>query len=101
MGHIELATPVSHIWFLRSIPSRISLVLGISTSDVEKVIYFAGYIVTKVIEIEKQRVLKELDAEYKTKVKSANDEKTKTKLKRTFCGYEKRDRRYKRRSRFR
>ena len=84
MGHIELATPVSHIWFLRSIPSRISLVLGISTSDVEKVIYFAGYIVTKVIEIEKQRVLKELDAEYKTKVKSANDEKTKTKLKELF-----------------
>ncbi|MBL7045326.1 MAG: DNA-directed RNA polymerase subunit beta' [Parcubacteria group bacterium] len=84
MGHIELATPVSHIWFLRSIPSRISLVLGISASDVEKVIYFAGYIVTKVVEDEKARVLKELDTEYKTKVKSANDEKTKTKLKELF-----------------
>ncbi len=84
MGHIELSTPVSHIWFLRSIPSRISLVLGISASDVEKVIYFAGYIITKVIENEKQRVLKELDTEYKTKVKSANDDKTKTKLKEMF-----------------
>jgi DNA-directed RNA polymerase subunit beta' len=84
MGHIELATPVSHIWFLRSIPSRISLMLGISASDVEKVIYFAGYIVTKVIESEKARVLKELDTEYKTKVKAANDEKTKTKLKELF-----------------
>ena len=84
MGHIELATPVSHIWFLRSIPSRISLILGISASDVEKVIYFAGYIVTKVIEDEKTRVLKELDTEYKTKTKTANDEKTKTKLKELF-----------------
>ena len=84
MGHIELSSPVSHIWFLRSIPSRISLILGISASDVEKVIYFAGYIVTKVIESEKLRVLKELDAEYKTKTKAVNDEKTKTKLKELF-----------------
>ena len=84
MGHIELSTPVSHIWFLRSIPSRISLVLGISASDVEKVIYFAGYIITKVIDAEKVRLLKELDTEYKTKVKSANDEKTKTRLKELF-----------------
>jgi DNA-directed RNA polymerase subunit beta' len=84
MGHIELSTPVSHIWFLRSIPSRISLILGISASDVEKVIYFAGYIITKVIETEKTRLLKELDTEYKTKVKAANDDKTKTKLKELF-----------------
>jgi DNA-directed RNA polymerase subunit beta' len=84
MGHIELSSPVSHIWFLRSIPSRISLMLGISTADVEKVIYFAGYIVTKVIENEKLRILKELDAEYKAKVKVANDEKTKTRLKELF-----------------
>ncbi|HJL55791.1 MAG TPA: DNA-directed RNA polymerase subunit beta', partial [Candidatus Paceibacterota bacterium] len=84
MGHIELSTPVSHIWFLRSIPSRISLILGISASDVEKVIYFAGYIVTKVVDAEKSRILKELDVEYKTKSKAANDEKTKTKLKELF-----------------
>ncbi|MFQ5661772.1 MAG: DNA-directed RNA polymerase subunit beta' [Candidatus Paceibacteria bacterium] len=84
MGHIELSSPVSHIWFLRSIPSRISLILGISASDVEKVIYFAGYIVTKVVEAEKLKILKELDAEYKAKSKAANDEKTKTKLKELF-----------------
>ncbi len=81
MGHIKLATPVSHIWFLRGIPSRISLLLGISATEVEKVIYFAGYIVTSLNEVEKQKLLKELDQEYKTKVKDAKDDKTKTHLK--------------------
>jgi DNA-directed RNA polymerase subunit beta' len=81
MGHIELATPVSHIWFLRSMPSRIGLVLGMTTSDLEKVVYFAGYIVTKVHQNEKDNFLKELDSEYKTKVKSSQDEKTKEALK--------------------
>src|SRR5437868_160951 len=77
MGHIELATPVSHIWFLRSMPSRIGLILGMSNIDLEKVIYFAGYLITKVNQGEKNRLLKELDAEYKTKMKALNDEKTK------------------------
>ena len=81
MGHIELATPVSHIWFLRSVPSRIGLILGMTTSDLEKVVYFAGYIVTKVTESEKNNFLKDLDAEYKNKVKTANDDKTKEALK--------------------
>ncbi len=81
MGHIELASPVSHIWFLRSVPSRIGLILGMTTSDLEKVVYFAGYIVTKVHESEKAAFLKELDTEYKTKVKTANDDKTKEALK--------------------
>ncbi len=78
MGHIDLAVPVSHIWFLRGIPSRIALLLGLSTADVEKVIYFAGYIITSVHEAEKERLLKELDTEYKKKLealKSADDKK--------------------------
>lgn len=77
MGHIELATPVSHIWFLRSMPSRIALVLGMPSGDIEKVVYFAGYLVTKVNVDEKNRVLKDLDSEYKSKVKGVQDEKTK------------------------
>ncbi len=81
MGHIELATPVSHIWFLRGIPSRIALLLGTSAADIEKVVYFAGYIVTKAPAEERSRVLRELDAEYKNKVKAAKDEKSKAKLK--------------------
>ncbi len=81
MGHIELATVVSHIWFLKSMPSRIASVLGISTAEVEKVIYFAGYIVTKVSEDDRTRYLKDLDSEYKAKIKSLQDEKTKEAVK--------------------
>ena len=46
MGHIELAAPVSHIWYFKGIPSRISLMLDISPRALEKVLYFASYIVT-------------------------------------------------------
>ena len=81
MGHIELAVPVSHIWFLRSMPSRVGLIMGMTTGDLEKVVYFAGYLVTKVFEEEKEKILKQLDSEFKSKVKSANDEKTKEALK--------------------
>lgn len=81
MGHIELSTPVAHIWFLRNIPSRISLVLGIPSAEVEKVVYFAGYLVTKVNEEEKERVLRDLDSEFKAKIKTVNDDKTKDAIK--------------------
>ena len=81
MGHIELSTPVAHIWFLRGVPSRMSILLNISVSDLEKVIYFAGYIITKVYEEEKEIIIQNLDKEYKTKVKNTNDEETKEKLK--------------------
>ncbi|MFN7038825.1 MAG: DNA-directed RNA polymerase subunit beta' [Alphaproteobacteria bacterium] len=47
MGHIELAAPVSHIWFLKSLPSRISTLLDIALKDLEKVLYFESYVVTE------------------------------------------------------
>ena len=47
MGHIELASPVAHIWFLKSLPSRISLMLDMALKDVERVLYFENYIVTE------------------------------------------------------
>ncbi|MEK7133737.1 MAG: DNA-directed RNA polymerase subunit beta' [Patescibacteria group bacterium] len=81
MGHIDLATPVSHIWFLRGIPSRIALMLGLSAAEVEKVVYFAGYIVTHVDEAERARLLKELEQEFATKNKSAATAEVKTDLK--------------------
>jgi DNA-directed RNA polymerase subunit beta' len=84
MGHIDLASPVSHIWFLKSMPSRISLILGMSPSDVEKVVYFAGYLITKVYEDERSRFVRELDSEFKSKTKAAGDEKTKEALKKLF-----------------
>jgi len=45
MGHIELSAPVSHIWFLKSLPSRISTILGLTLKSIEKVIYFESYLV--------------------------------------------------------
>lgn len=81
MGHIELASPVAHIWFLRGVPSRMSILLNIPVSDLEKVIYFAGYIITNVHTTEKESIIKSLESEFKAKVKSAPDEESKEKLK--------------------
>ncbi len=81
MGHIELASPVAHIWFMRNIPSRLGLALGISVSELEKVIYFAGYIITSVNEAEKARVLKEIDNEFKSKIKNLTNDESKEQLK--------------------
>ncbi|MEW5908008.1 MAG: DNA-directed RNA polymerase subunit beta' [Patescibacteria group bacterium] len=84
MGHISLAVPVAHIWFLRSIPSRMATLLGISLNDLERVIYFAGYIITMVNETEKFRVLKGLDHEFKTKLKTVKTASEKEKLQQSF-----------------
>lgn len=85
MGHIELASPVAHIWFLRSLPSRMALLLGLSAQDIEKVVYFAGYIVTAVHETERKRVLRDLDAEMRTKLGEAGESTdAKKKIKDTF-----------------
>jgi DNA-directed RNA polymerase subunit beta' len=81
MGHIDLSAPVAHIWFLKSMPSRIALLLGTTSADVEKVIYFAGYIITKVSIEEKQSILRDLDAEFKSRIKNITDEKGKDELK--------------------
>ena len=47
MGHIELASPVAHIWFLKSLPSRIGLLLDMTLKDLEKVLYFESYVVSE------------------------------------------------------
>jgi len=47
MGHIELAAPVAHIWFLKSLPSRIATLLDVKLKDIERVLYFENYIITE------------------------------------------------------
>ena len=84
MGHIDLASPVAHIWFLRGIPSRMGLALNIPVSHLEKVIYFASYIITEVHEQAKESVMKELLREYKAKSKTLETEDDKEKLKGLF-----------------
>jgi len=65
MAHIELAVPVTHIWFLRSTPSRIGLLLDLPVKTLEQVVYFAAYIVTTVNEEAKKEALVQLDEEFK------------------------------------
>jgi DNA-directed RNA polymerase subunit beta' len=63
MGHIELAAPVTHIWFVKLVPSRLGLLLDLSPRDLESVIYFARYIVISVDEEAKQKKLRHLEEE--------------------------------------
>ena len=72
MGHIGLAAPVSHIWFLRGVPSRVGILLDVTVGDLEKVIYFAGYIITSVDEKAREEILILLEKEFKSKSKSAS-----------------------------
>ncbi len=64
MGHIELAAPVTHIWFLRSVPSKIGTVLDMSIQSLEKVIYFTAFIVTHVDEDLRVQAVEQVRAEY-------------------------------------
>ena len=61
MGHITLAAPVAHIWFLKSLPSRISLLLDMAMKDVEKILYFENFVVmeTGTTDLKLQRILLE------------------------------------------
>ncbi|MGV9182525.1 DNA-directed RNA polymerase subunit beta' [Arcanobacterium canis] len=64
MGHIELAAPVTHIWYFKGVPSRLGYLMDIAPKDLEKVIYFAAYMVTDVDEERRHNDLPSLTAEY-------------------------------------
>src|SRR6188472_4781517 len=63
MGHIQLASPVSHIWYFKGTPSRLGILLDISPRNLERILYFALYITTWVDEDARQRLLQQLDEE--------------------------------------
>jgi DNA-directed RNA polymerase subunit beta' len=67
MGHISLAVPVAHIWFLRGTPSSIGQVLNMSIRDLERVVYFANYVVTSVDDEARTRALAGLEADFVTR----------------------------------
>ena len=81
MGHIKLAAPCSHIWFLRGVPSRMGMVLDISAQALERVVYFAAYIITEVDEEAKKQTLQEIEEEFKAKVQAAKKAKNKKEIK--------------------
>ncbi len=66
MAHIQLASPVAHVWFLRTIPSKLSILMDLSVAKLEKVIYYAAYIVTGVNDDNRKRALESLEQEFKT-----------------------------------
>ena len=64
MGHIELAAPVTHIWYFKGVPSRLGYLLDIAPKDLEKVIYFAAYIITRIDEERRHKDLPEIEKEF-------------------------------------
>ncbi|MDO8466945.1 MAG: DNA-directed RNA polymerase subunit beta' [bacterium] len=78
MGHIKLAAPVAHIWFFKNVPSKIGVLLDTPIMKLEKVIYYASYIITAVKEDAKKRVMEDLEKEFSTRKKSARKEGVKT-----------------------
>jgi DNA-directed RNA polymerase subunit beta' len=68
MGHIALASPVSHIWYVKGTPSRLGLLLDISPRNLERVLYFATYIVTEVNEDERQRQIESVQAQSEKRI---------------------------------
>ena len=69
MGHIELAAPVTHIWFFKGVPSRLGYLLNVTPKDLERVIYFASYMVTEVNEDERHNDLPGLQDEFDAEIK--------------------------------
>ena len=78
-GHISLAAPVAHIWFLRGVPSKIGLLLDLSAQSLEKVVYFANFIITDVNEDLRVKTLQELEKEFEQEKKSLKNDPRKLK----------------------
>ncbi|MBD4383642.1 hypothetical protein GUH10_17590, partial [Xanthomonas citri pv. citri] len=75
MGHIELAAPVTHIWYFKGVPSRLGYLLDLAPKDLEKVIYFAAYMITSVDEEARHRDLANLQAEYDQETRVLADQR--------------------------
>ncbi|MDO8915369.1 MAG: DNA-directed RNA polymerase subunit beta', partial [Coriobacteriia bacterium] len=75
MGHIELAAPVSHIWYFKGVPSRLGYLLDIAPKDLEKVLYFASYIITSVNDEDREADLEMLRDELTSETAGLDSEK--------------------------
>ncbi|EUA03284.1 RNA polymerase Rpb1, domain 3 family protein [Mycobacterium kansasii 824] len=75
MGHIELAAPVTHIWYFKGVPSRLGYLLDLAPKDLEKIIYFAAYVITAVDEEMRHNELSTLEAEMMVERKAVEDQR--------------------------
>src|SRR5688500_18803529 len=71
MGHIKLASPVSHIWYFKGTPSRLGILLDISPRNLERILYFALYVVTRVDESQREKAMQRIDEEAEDRIASA------------------------------
>ncbi len=71
MGHIKLASPVSHIWYFKGTPSRLGILLDISPRNLERILYFALYVVTRVDSAQRDRALEAVDEEVEQRIANA------------------------------
>jgi len=74
MGNIELAAPVTHIWYFKGVPSRLGYLLDLAPKDLEKIIYFAAYLITYVDEAKRSRDLATLETQVTKELHSITDE---------------------------
>jgi DNA-directed RNA polymerase subunit beta' len=84
MGHIELAAPVTHIWYFKGVPSRLGYLLDLAPKDLEKVIYFAAYIITRVDEERRHKDLPKIEEEFaaeRSEIDGRRDEQIQDRLK--------------------
>jgi DNA-directed RNA polymerase subunit beta' len=75
MGHVNLVSPVTHIWFLRGVPSKIGTILDMSVQALEKVIYFSSFVITDVNQIALEQTIEQVKMEYKSKKKMIEGER--------------------------
>lgn len=75
MGHVELAAPVTHIWYFKGVPSRLGYLLDLAPKDLEKVIYFAAYMITEVDEQARHEDLPDLQARHDLEIKELENER--------------------------
>ena len=71
MGHIKLASPVSHIWYFKGTPSRLGILLDISPRNLERILYFALYVVTRVDETQREKAAQRIDEEAEERIARA------------------------------
>jgi DNA-directed RNA polymerase subunit beta' len=83
MGHIELAAPVTHIWYFKGVPSRLGYLLDIAPKDLERIIYFAAYVITRIDADRRHKELPEIEKqidEEKRELEAERDDEIKTRL---------------------
>jgi len=74
-GFIKLASPVAHIWFARGSSSKIGIILGLTSKQLERIIYYSSYIITHIDKDQKKEIIKKLEVEYKEKIKKIKGNK--------------------------